>query len=165
MRMNNERPAGTGVILVTFLVAALLEVVPLGETLNWVRPDWMLLVLLYWVLALPHRIGVLWGFFFGLYHDVLAGTTLGQWALAYAFGAYFMLAAYKRMRVFPLLQQSAVVFLLVGSANLLAFLVQESVGRTFYPPYTILYSCAASAVLWQPVCAALRWSQHRFLVR
>jgi rod shape-determining protein MreD len=52
-----------------------------------------------------------------------------------------------------------------GSANLLAFLVQESVGRTFYPPYTILYSCAASAVLWRPVCAALRWSQHRFLVR
>ena len=76
-----------------------------------------------------------------------------------------MLAAYKRMRVFPLLQQSAVVFLLVGSANLIAYLVQESVGRTLYPPYTILYSAAASAVLWRPLCTALRWTQHRFLVR
>lgn len=57
--MNNERPAGTGVILVTFVVAALLEVIPLNQTLDWVHPEWMLLVLLYWVLSLPHRIGVL----------------------------------------------------------------------------------------------------------
>ena len=86
--MNNERPAGTGVILVTFVVAALLEVIPLNQTLDWVRPEWMLLVLLYWVLSLPHRIGVLWGFLVGLYLDVLVGATLGQWALSYAFGAY-----------------------------------------------------------------------------
>jgi len=163
--MNNERPAGTGVILVTFVVAALLEVIPLNQTLDWVRPEWMLLVLLYWVLSLPHRIGVLWGFLVGLYLDVLVGAPLGQRDLSYAFGASFMLAAYKRLRVFPLLQQSAVVFLLVGSANLIAYLVQESVGRTLYPPYTILYSAAASAVLWRPLCTALRWTQHRFLVR
>lgn len=162
---DNERPAGTGVILVSFLVAALLTVVPLNAALDRIRPDWMLLVLLYWVLVLPHRIGVMWGFFLGLYHDVLTGTTLGQWALAYSVGAYFMLAAYKRMRVFPGLQQSAVVFLLVGSANLLAFLVQQSVGHTLYPPYTILYPAAISALIWRPVCAVLRWSQHRFLVR
>lgn len=149
----------------SLVVAALLEVMPLGTTLDWIRPDWMLLVLLYWVLMLPHRIGVLWGFALGLYHDVLLGTTLGQWALAYSVGAYFMLAAYKRMRVFPPLQQSAVVFLLVGSANLLAFLVQQSVGHTLYPPYTVLYSAATSALLWRPICALLRWSQHRFLVR
>ena len=60
---------------------------------------------------------------------------------------------------------SSVVFLLVGSAQLLAYLVQESVGRTFYPPYTILYSAAASAVIWRPLCALLRWVQLRFLVR
>lgn len=163
--INSERPAGTGVILVTLLIAALLEVVPMGTTLNWVRPDWILLVLLYWVLVLPHRIGVLWGFALGLYHDVLVGTTLGQWALAYAVGTYFMSAAYKRMRVFSSWQQSAVVFLLVGSANLLAFLVQQSVGHTLYPAYTILYPAATSAIIWRPVCAVLRWSQHRFLVR
>ena len=163
--MSKEKPAGTGVILATLVLAGLLEVVPLPEDLNWLRPDWLLLVLMYWVLALPHRVGVLWGFVVGLYHDVLVGTTLGQWALAYSLGAYFMLAAYKRMRVFPALQQTAVVFLLVGSSNLLAYLVQESVGRAYYPPYTILYSTLASAVLWRPIVAALRWVQLRFLVR
>ena len=49
--------------------------------------------------------------------------------------------------------------------TMLAFLVQESVGRTLYPPYTILYSSVTSALLWRPVCAALRWVQLRFLVR
>jgi len=106
--MIHDRPAGTGVIVVTLLIAALLEVVPLPESVNWVRPEWMLLVLVYWVLELPSRIGVLWGFFVGLYHDVLVGTTLGQWGLAYALGAFVMLAAYKRMRVFTSLQQCAV---------------------------------------------------------
>ena len=163
--MMHDRPAGTGVIIVTLLIAALLEVVPLPDSVNWVRPEWILLVLVYWVLELPSRIGVLWGFFVGLYHDVLVGTTLGQWGLAYALGAFVMLAAYKRMRVFTSLQQCAVVFLLVGTVSLLAFLVQESVGRTLYPPYTILYASLTSAVLWRPVCALLRWVQLRFLVR
>ena len=163
--MISDRPAGTGVIIVTLLLAALLEVIPLPASIDWVRPEWMLLVLVYWVLSLPPRIGVLWGFFVGLYHDVLVGTTLGQWGLATALGAFVMLAAYKRMRVFTALQQCAVVFLLVGTVSLLAFLVQESVGRTLYPPYTILYSSVTSALLWRPVCAALRWVQLRFLVR
>ncbi|MDX1802889.1 MAG: rod shape-determining protein MreD [Alcanivorax sp.] len=161
----SDRPAGTGIILVTLFVAALLEVIPMPGRLDWVRPEWLLMVLIYWVLAVPGRVGVLWGFFIGLYHDVLVGTTLGQWGLAYALGAYVMLAAYKRMRVFNGLQQSAVVFLLIGSASLLAFLVQESVGRTLYPPYTILYASATSALLWQPVVAVLHWVQLRFLVR
>ena len=52
-----------------------------------------------------------------------------------------------------------------GQEGSVAYLVQESVGRTLYPPYTILYSAAASAVLWRSLCTALRWTQHRFLVR
>jgi len=59
--MISDRPAGTGVIIVTLLLAALLEVIPLPASIDWVRPEWMLLVLVYWVLSLPHRIGVLWG--------------------------------------------------------------------------------------------------------
>ena len=135
--MRSDRPSGTGVIIVSLLIAALLEVVPFPEAINWIRPEWMLLVLVYWVLALPRRIGVLWGFGVGLYYDVLVGATLGQWGLAFALGAYVMLAAYKRMRVFTSLQQCAVVFLLIGTVSLLAYSVQESVGRTSYPPYTI----------------------------
>ena len=85
--------------------------------------------------------------------------------LSCAFGAYFMLAAYKRMRVFPLLRQSAVVFLLVGSANLIpAWCRSPSAGpcilltRFCIPP-------PPAPVLWRPLCTALRWTQHRFLVR
>ena len=163
--MRDDRPAGTGVLVVTLLLATLLEVIPLPETANWVRPEWMLLVLVYWVLTLPRRVGVLWGFFVGLYMDVLTGATLGQWGLGFSLGAFIMLLAYKRMRVFTVLQQCAVIFLLVGSVSLLAYLVQEAVGRTLYPPYTILYSSLASAVVWRPVCALLRWVQLRFIVR
>ena len=82
--MRDDRPAGTGVLIVTLLLAALLEVVPLPDAANWVRPEWMLLVLVYWVLILPRRVGVLWGFFVGLYMDAAVGSEQAHHAMAVA---------------------------------------------------------------------------------
>ena len=161
----NNRSSGTGIILLSLFVACVLEVLPLPQLVLLWRPEWLLLVLLYWILEVPQRIGVLWGFGAGLALDFLTSVTLGQWALAFSLGAWAMIAARKRMKVFSPFQQSAVVFLIAGTVSLAAFSVQESVGRTFLPPYTIVLSAFVSALLWVPVCALLREVQARFLVR
>ena len=163
--MRERKASGTGAILVTILLAGLLAILPLPDALALGRPEWLTLVLIYWVIALPQRIGVFWGFGVGLFQDVLTGSVLGQHAIALAVVAYIALAVHKRLRVFPPLQQAVVVFLLIGTGSLLAYIVQNAVGRALLPPVWVLLPALVSALIWRPVFAVLRWTRRRFLVR
>ncbi len=163
--MSRNQSAGTPIIIVTLLVAGWLEVLPLPDAVEYLRPQWLVLAMVYWAIALPHRIGVVWGASVGLVQDVLLGTVLGQHALAMTLAVYIAQSTYKRLRVFPPIQQSGVVFLLVGVAVIASYLVQDYAGRALLPPMTMLLSALASAVLWRPVFTSLRWTRRRFLVR
>jgi len=163
--MNRNQSAGTPIILVTLLVAAWLELLPLTDALDYLRPQWLVLAMIYWAIALPHRIGVVWGGLIGLVQDVLLGSVLGQHALAMTLAVYIAQSTYKRLRVFPPLQQSAVVFLLVGVAVISSYLVQDFAGRALLSPMTMLISAVVSAVFWRPGFLSLRWTRRRFLVR
>lgn len=160
-----QRPAGTGVILLTFVLAGWLEVLPLPQALALFRPEWVALAVVYWVIALPHRVGVFWGFSAGLFMDVLTGALLGQYALSYSVLAWLALLLYKRMRVFAPIQQSVVVFAMVGASVLLAYQIQGAIGRAHLLPWSMLLSALTSALLWRPAYNLLRWVRRRFLVR
>ena len=72
--MTITRHHGGGVILVTFIAALLLTIIPLPDWARYLRPDWVGLVLIYWCLALPERVGVSTGWFMGLLVDLLTGV-------------------------------------------------------------------------------------------
>ena len=163
--MRDKQSSGTVIILFTFFIAAWLQVMPLPEIVEPGRPEWITLVLIYWVIALPHRIGVIWGFAVGLCQDVLVGAVLGQHALALSVVAWISLAAYKRIRVFPPLQQSVVVFLLVGSGSLVSYTIQDAVGRAILAPLWVLLPALVCALIWRPVFGLLRYVRRRFMVR
>ena len=163
--MRRQSTSGTPVIIVSLLVCAWLEVLPLPDAIAFLRPAWLLLAMIYWTIALPHRIGVVWAALVGLFQDVLTGTVLGQHALAMVMVVYIAQSVYKRMRVFPALQQSAVVFMLAGVAALISFQVQDIAGRAHVSPLVMLAGAVSSALLWRPVLHALRWTRRRFLVR
>ena len=75
---------GYGVILATFAVCYVLAIVPLPQWLLWGRPEWVALTLIYWVIALPHRVGITTAIAVGVGLDVLEGAALGQNAAALA---------------------------------------------------------------------------------
>lgn len=162
---RDMKPAGSGIIVLTMLVAAWVSLLPWPDRLSFFRPEWLALVLIYWVIALPYRIGVFWGFLVGLFQDVLVGAVLGQHALAFAAVAWLAQAAHKRLRVFPPLQQSLVIFLLVGVSIMVSYLVQDAAGRAHHSPLLMQLGAIASALLWRPVYALLRTVRQRFLVR
>ena len=162
---RDMKPAGSGIIVLTMLVAAWVSLLPWPDRLSFFRPEWLALVLIYWVIALPYRVGVFWGFFAGLFQDVLVGAVLGQHALAFAVVAWLAQAAHKRLRVFPPLQQSLVIFLLVGVSIMVSYLVQDAAGRAHHSPLLMQLGAIASALLWRPVYALLRTVRQRFLVR
>jgi rod shape-determining protein MreD len=90
--MTRAYPTGGWVIVVSFLLAFWLSEIPLPGGLDRFRPDWVAMVLIYWGMALPHRIGIGVGWGVGLLLDVGRGGLLGQHALALAVVAYLTAA-------------------------------------------------------------------------
>ena len=80
-------------------VALLLTLLPLPEWASELRPPWVALTLLYWILAAPERVGVFWGWAMGLLLDVSIGTILGQHALSLAVMAWLMVSLQRRLRL------------------------------------------------------------------
>jgi rod shape-determining protein MreD len=91
---------------VTLIIAMCLRIAPLPESLAIFNPDWVLLVLMYWSLAIPERVGIGYAWLFGILTDVLMGRLFGQYALSYSLIIYLVLIWHKQLRQFPLPQQS-----------------------------------------------------------
>ena len=93
--MTDRQGIGYGVILLTFLVAFVLAVLPLPFWLQWGRPEWVVLTLIYWCIALPQRVGIATGLVMGVGMDVLEGAILGQNACSYLIRKYKFALPFK----------------------------------------------------------------------
>ena len=108
---------------------------------DW-RPCWLPMLLIYWCMALPERVGISSAWFLGLCFDAQQSFILGQHALGFIFLAYIIIQNHKRLRVYPLLQQALVVclYLLIYQAiMLLVMLLSGTITYTsFYwlPAFT-----------------------------
>lgn len=99
-------------IVLSFLVGFILTIVPLPNWALWARPQWVFLILLFWVLAKPQMVGVFAAFFVGLFMDLLTGTLLGQHAFAFTAVIYLVIAFHPQLKLFPLWQQLGTIFVL-----------------------------------------------------
>ena len=162
--MTLARHHGGIIIVITFVIALLLTIVPMPEGFRYARPDWVGLVLIYWCLALPDRVGVSTGWFAGLLVDLVTGTILGQHALSLTIVAYLTLRLHQRIRLFPVLQQAFTVLVLLILHQLLALWISRIIGRPGVPWYYWAPSLLGM-VLWPMVHALLRNVRHRFRVR
>jgi rod shape-determining protein MreD len=155
---------GSWVIFVSFLVAFILAIFPMPAAFMWARPDWVALVLIYWVIALPQRFGILLSFAVGLLLDVLEGSMLGQHALSLSVIAYLALVLYQRLRLFNMWQQAAVIFVMVGINQLVGLWLQNLVGMG---PRGALFlmPVVMSALLWPGVMSLLRFLRRHFQVQ
>ncbi len=154
---------GTLVIVTTVVIAVVLAVMPLPEWARLYRPNWTALVLIYWALALPLRVGVGVGFLVGLLLDSLTGTLLGQNALALSLIAYISVKTHQRVRLFPLWQQSVFVLLLLLIDRLIATVVIGVIGREA-PGLPFWASAGFGALLWPWAYFVLRDLRRRFRV-
>ncbi|MEK6731599.1 MAG: rod shape-determining protein MreD [Pseudomonadota bacterium] len=147
-------------IILTFLLAFALDVLPLPGWSIWFRPLWTLMVMIYWVMAFPNLINVGSAFVVGLVLDLLQGTVLGEHAIAMVIVAYFVVQLYRFMRVAPLLQQTFFAFILIFIYQLLIYILQGIVGSL---PSTWLYwlPVLTSIILWPWIFVLLRDSRRR----
>lgn len=151
------------VIILSFVAALALTVIPLPDWLAAVRPEWVVLVLIYWCMALPERVGVGIGWITGLLLDVLRGGLLGQHALSFAIVAYVTLQFYQRLRVYPFWQQSASVFVLVLLHLMLQLWIKGISGKPT-DALAALLPAFSSMLIWPAVFLLLRNMRRRFAV-
>ncbi|MCH8537496.1 MAG: rod shape-determining protein MreD [Alkalimonas sp.] len=150
-----QKARGIGVIYLSLLLALILTVTPMPAMVQLFRPDWALLVLLYWVLALPYRANIGLAFVLGFLVDVLVGTVLGVNALAFSVVTFVVASNYLKIRNFSILQQALLIGLLLAFYHLMIFWLSHFLtGVYFLPDY-----------LWPVLTGTLAWPWIFWLLR
>ncbi len=147
-------------IVATFAIGILLTLAPLPRSIGILRPDWVALILVYWCLAIPDRIGVGSAWILGLVLDGLYGSLLGEQALAKALLAFLTLRFTLRLRVFPRWQQSLAVGILIALSDLLILIVKSLVQGTA-PIWSDTAPMIANVILWPFLFTVLREVRRR----
>ena len=147
----------------SLVFALLLSVAPLPTFMQVGRPLWLGLMLAYWSLAAPQRVGLTRVWLLGLAADVLYGTPLGQNALVLVLMLFMLKALHQRLRVFPVWQQCLVLLVVFGLAQLMQLWLNTLAGSR-PPTLLFLFPALVSALLWPWVHTVMRLFSRRLHV-
>lgn len=151
----------------TLVLALLLTVLHLPPgapvMLGWLRPDWVAVVVLYWVMAIPRQVGMVTAWVAGILVDSATGNLLGQHALGLVFIAWAGLTLHERLRMYSKVQQALIVLITVALAQLIDAAI-ENLSRGVPFSFLVLLPAFTSALVWPPVFLALRALRRRFRV-
>lgn len=150
-------PANPWFIAFTLVIALMIDMVPAGRLAA--MPDVLAVVLVFWGVHQPRRVGVLWAFVFGLLIDVHDGALLGQHALAYSGLSYGAISLHRRLIWFPIGAQAVQVLPLFFAAHALTVVVRLLVGG-MWPGWSLLLAPVFEAALW-PVASVLLLAPQR----
>ena len=146
-------------IFFTIFFAMILEIIPFSEVLpaeiGFLRPDLVIMTLVYWTIALPHRAGVMLAWVSGIIMDVLVGNFLGQFGCTFVIISYFVQKFYQRLRMFSVWQQAILVGGLVILHQGLSSIFEYIFDVSSWSAWNLL-SVLSSALIWPLVFLLLR---------
>jgi len=151
-------PASPGFIWGSLLVALMLDLLPLGRVV-WM-PDFLAVVLVFWSIHQPRRVGLTAAFLFGLALDVHQAALLGQHALAYTVLIYFAIMLHRRILWFSVPGQAAQLLPLFAAAHAITIALRL-IGGGALPGWDVLLAPLLEAALWPVVSALLLAPQRR----
>lgn len=142
------RPIKLRHIYLSLLAALLLQLLPWSGIALTAHPDFILLVLLFWLIRTPQfcNIGTAW--FAGLVTDLITGGIFGQFALAYAISAFFAVSYQRRLALFNVWQQAAYVFVLLLLAQSMLLILKLFSGADA-PGWAYFLPSITGIILWQ----------------
>ena len=141
----------------SLMVALLLNMLPLGRA-AW-TPDLLALVIVFWSVHQPARIGIGAAFVFGLLMDVHQSALLGQHALSYTTLGFFAIMLHRRLLWFPVLSQALQVLPLFALSHLIELAIRM-IGGGMFPGWTLAVAPVLEAVLW-PLASVLLLAPQR----
>lgn len=155
-----HKPVSGRFIAGSLILALIINLLPWNGVAVLLWPDLVAMVLLYWAIHQPRRMGLSIPWFFGLLMDIADGVLFGQHALAYVvmtYGAYFL---HRRIQTFSLWQQSLYVLGLMLLMQLVMLLVRLAFGAAF-PGVLYFAGSAVGAALWPLLSLLLQTHQRQ----
>jgi rod shape-determining protein MreD len=148
-------PVRAGFIALTLVAALMLNLLPWSGAWLWIKPDFVALVVLYWCIEQPRKVGFISAWVMGLFMDVADGTLFGQHALAYSILAYAGIVLHRRVRMFSGTPQAVHVLVLLLMNDLIVLAVRKVAGADF-PGLQYFLGSFVAAALWLPLGALLK---------
>lgn len=147
-------------IFFSFIIAMVLAVFPVSESLMWLKPNFIVLTLIYWVLKVPKFVGIYVAFGLGIFLDLLLYRTLGISSLALCVVVYLTNLLRAKLSTFCIWQQALTVLLLVGFYQLILvwhYLFEGNCSINIYFWLTIIVN-----VIFYPVIYFFLHNYQRF---
>jgi len=152
-RLEIQRPVSNTFILLSVLAALLLNGLPWHGIWLMLRPDFVGMVLLYWCMNKPWRLGIGLSWAVGIFADVADASLFGQHALAYTVLAFGGVVLHHRLQMFDLRQQTAQVFGILVLSYAVYALVHWRVNG--YVVWLYFLGALTSTLLWPLLCTML----------
>lgn len=142
------------IVSITFMLGLLLSILPLPGCLKWMMPNWLVLILIYWMVFMPKLIGIIFTFLLGCVIDLLLGNVIGTMSLCLLPIAFLADLLCYKFRTFSIWQQFLMIAVLVGVGQLIRLWVQLYI---HHPPSNIMYwiNVPISTITWPLLCACL----------
>lgn len=143
----DDKPQSKFTLSIVIIGILLLSIYPLPVSVQYLRPEFAALAVIYWVMLAPFQLGMTLAWFIGLSIDLLEGGVLGQHALALTIIAYICALSHQQLKMFSLGAQVLAVFLLVFIYQLITNWVNSLTGGSFNSMLFLL-PALMSALFW-----------------
>lgn len=141
----------------SIVVALCLAALPLPAGISEARPHALLLVLCFWAMNPPHRVGILTAFVCGILLDVLIAHVMGEHALLLMLCVYVAHKFQRQMLMFPILQQVVVMMIVAACYQALTLLIQGMLGELSLSSWYWLAPVSTGLMWW----LLMPWLNHR----
>ncbi len=121
------------VLPASIVMALFLGLLPLPEVVQPLRPYWLALVIAYWVIEEPDKVGLGVAFVAGVAADLLYGGLLGEQALRLVILTFILQRFRARLRFFPMSQQALAIGGLLLNDRIVSAAVHLALGEPTLP--------------------------------
>ena len=149
------------IIILTLFLGLMFSLIMLP--LGYIAPEWLLLINIYWAIALPSSKKIFLAFLSGFFVDIVLGQPLGISSLSYVIFIYIILHLYNSLRYMTITQQMVVIFFLL-------IIKQHFFIWTFYvfglniDYQSLVISSLITGALWPIIYFSLRFIRRKFQV-